>query len=305
MKITNKSEIRVANLGRSGSHAVIRWIMALASGKACFLNDAKPNKNPFLSYSGNDLKGIDKKNLYLDGNGKITEKDLLMYSYEEYPLPLAFNREFEKNHDKFVGKSKNRYDIIILRDPFNFFASRIKLEEYGIRSMHIHVVDEKTKKLMIKFWKDYAKEFLGYTSYLKNNKVVVSYNRWFADENYKKELAKKLGLKYRFVPDKFVSKYGPGSSFDGRKFDGRASQMKVMERWKLYKNIPFYRSIFKDDELMSLSKKIFGKIEGIGILLEKQGFFECLLYNLKFRLPLIIGIARYYIKKILYPIAKR
>lgn len=300
MVFVNKVEIRAVNLGRSGSHAVINWIIRLSSGKVCFLNSAEPSKNPFLLHAGKDLEGIDEKNFYKSKNGEIANKDLLIYSYEENELPEIFNDEYERNHDKFVGKSGKRHDILILRDPFNFFASRIKLEEYGIRSMSIHVVDEKSKKFMIKFWKRYAKEYLGYTNYLKHNKVVISYNKWFTDENYKKSLAKKLGLKYKYLEDKYVSKYGPGSSFDRRKFDGQAGKMKVLERWKAFKDFPFYRSIFEDKELIELSEKIFGRIKGTEILLKKQKYWEKIVYTIKFEVPIITGRIRYYLKKALY-----
>src|SRR3989344_6635871 len=126
MVFVNKVEIRAVNLGRSGSHAVINWIINLSSGKVCFLNSAEPSKNPFLLHAEKDLKGIGEKNFYRGKNGEITRKDLLIYSYEENELPEIFNAESAKNHDKFVGKSEKKYDILILRDPFNFFASRIK-----------------------------------------------------------------------------------------------------------------------------------------------------------------------------------
>ena len=299
MAFINKSEIRIINLGRSGSHAVINWIMKLTPKKCCFLNNAKPHKNPFLSSTEKDIIGLDEKNFYKN-NGEFTKKDLLMYSFEECDIKNLFNQSDEKLHDNFVGKSEKRYDVIILRDPFNFFASRLKLEEYGIRSMDIHIIDERSKRLMMGYWKDYAKEFLGYTNYLKHNKVPISYNKWFSDENYKKDIAKKLGLKYMYVEDKYVSRYGPGSSFDKRKFDGKAKDMRVLERWKVFKDYPFYRGIFKDKEIWELSGKIFGKIEGTEVLLKKQSFLKKALFSAKFLYIVLKGRARYYTKKVIY-----
>jgi hypothetical protein len=33
---------------------------------------------------------------------------------------------FEQHHDQWVGASWQRYDVLILRDPFNLFASRLR-----------------------------------------------------------------------------------------------------------------------------------------------------------------------------------
>ena len=56
-----------------------------------------------------------------------------------------------------------------------------------------------------------------------------------------------------------VSTYGGGSSFDNQNIN--AGQMKVLERWRVYKNIEAYRNLFLNDkELVSLSEIIFGKI---------------------------------------------
>lgn len=300
MDYDNNIEIRVVNLARSGSHALINWVIGLCSGKICFLNSVKPFGSPFENYTEKELVNINEDEFYLDKNGKFTKKDFLIYSYEEYPLDDVFNLEFEKNHDKYVGKSKKRFDVMIFRDPFNFFASRIKLEEYGILSLRIHLVDEKSKKLVMKMWKDYAKEFLGYTKYMNQNKIGISYNQWFLDKSYKRVLAKKFGLPFKDLKDKYVSKYGPGSSFDGRKFDGKANEMKVLDRWKVFGDYPFYRSIFQDKELLELSNKIFGKIEGVNVLHEPQSAAQSMYNSVKFGYQLIKGRLRYHAKKIIF-----
>lgn len=301
----NNVEIRIVNLARSGSHAIINWLIGLCNGKICFLNDVKPNRNPFLNFTEKELINIEEDEFNKNKSGKLTKKDLLICSYEQYPLKDIFVGEFEKNHDRYVGKSGRRIDILILRDPFNFFASRIKLEEYGIASLRIHLVDERSKKIITKLWKEYAKEYLNQTNHLKHNKLVISYNKWCLDKGYKKYLAKKLGFPFKDLEDKFVSKYGPGSSFDGRKYNGKASEMKVLERWKFFKDYPFYRDIFKDKELIGLSNKIFGPMEGTEILLEPQTKAERLYYGLKFSLPIIKGRMRYYAKKLIFPVKEK
>jgi len=50
---------------------------------------------------------------------------------------------------------------------------------------------------------------------------------------------------------------GKGSSWDKRTFDGRAQQMKVLERWKCYKNDKRYLELCSDPVLISLSERYF------------------------------------------------
>jgi len=45
--------------------------------------------------------------------------------------------------------------------------------------------------------------------------------------------------------------------------------MKVLERWKDYKENETFLNIFKDQELVLLSEKIFGIIPGTELLNEK------------------------------------
>ena len=58
-----------------------------------------------------------------------------------------------------------------------------------------------------------------------------------------------------------VARWGPnlwGDSFDNLTFDGRATQMKVLERWRQVADEPLYRSLVADPELIELSTTIFG-----------------------------------------------
>lgn len=258
-KTANNTEIRIVGLRRSGNHAIINWLASHYKGKVCFLNNVKPLMNPFLSFDKSVLAF--NKNFYQDFNindereGKFSKKDCLIYNYEDQPLKQIFHKKFEKNHQKFVGKSKRSYNVLILRDPYNLFASRIfrsKDEEKAISEIKV-----------IKLWKNYAREYVGKTKYLGKNKIVINYNFWFSNENYRREIEKELGLKPNDTKIKEVINIGrgdsKGSSFDGMKFNGKANKMKVLERWKSLIDNKFYRIILVDKELNRLSNKIFGK----------------------------------------------
>jgi len=195
--------------------------------------------------------------------GNFVKKDCLIYGYEEKDLKDVFHEYFEKKHDIWIGKSLKRYDVLILRDPFNTFASKLKRGKLD----HYSLTKPEEKAKLISLWKSYAKEYLGITHYLRHDKSIINYNRWFSDVDYRKNLAQKLGLKFTDKNFNKISRVGGGDAFNGLKFDGQAHKMKVLERWKHFTDHKLYRNIFKDRELVELSNKIFGPLQGAETLL--------------------------------------
>jgi len=306
MEVINNVEFRIVSLARSGHHGIINWIIGQCHGKVCYLNGVKPNRNPYLTYVGKNLKNISEKQFSVDKEkeNKTLKKDYLIYSYEELPLEEIFPNDSGHDHDKYVGKSSKKFDILILRDPYNYFASRLKLEEMGLYDPNIRIklTNKASREILVKLWLQYAKEYLGETAYLKNNKIVINFDKWVSDKSYRQELAKKLNLKFSDVMMNKITKSGPGSSFDKLKYADDGGKMKVLERWKVMKDYPFYRSIFEDKKLVQISNKIFGNIQDTGVLSEQQGMNEKILYTLKFNKLLLKGRIRYLLKKILFPI---
>jgi hypothetical protein len=261
-KIINQMEFRFAGLSRSGNHAVIDWLLSQCKGKKIFLNSIKRcDANPYFSidYTTPDIsKEINN----------LSPKKCLVYSYENFELKDIFSENFEKNHDAYLGKSLDRYDTLLLRDAFNFFASFIAGETANHLSWHLNH-DKKSLQKDIKkqkrLWKAYAREYLGETNFLKHNKTIINYNQWFTDKKYRQELAKKFSLKFN---DKSLNTVSMVSSFEKNMVYGKtgARKMKVLERWKNLVHNALYRDIFADRELVELSIKIFGKIPGAEIL---------------------------------------
>ena len=90
--------------------------------------------------------------------------------------------------------------------------------------------------------------------------MCINFNAWFVSQDYRKNLSKSLGLKFNDKGLNIVPETGEGSSFDHRKFDGKAQKMKILDRWKVLKDKSGFRSLFRDPEIWKLSEKIFGKI---------------------------------------------
>jgi hypothetical protein len=250
--IVNRNEWRVIGMSRSGNHAIIHWILAHAEGRTCFLNCAEPKNNPFCWArplgTGQPCYRVNYPEFDLEREraGTFSTKDYLVYSYEDCFLGMFRDGPWEDEHDAWLGPSASRRDILILRDPFNLFASRLKT---GIGTIPPHTA--------IRIWKQHARQFLGLRRLLRNSAILISYNQWVSRRSYRRRLAKQLGLRFTDSGIDEVSGTAGGSSFDGMEFRRRASRMKVFDRWKLLADDEAYRRLF-DEETIRLSEAIFG-----------------------------------------------
>ena len=249
-EIVNKKEIRVIGLRRSGNHAIINWMVKQQSGYVSHLNNLIPQCNPYRVLYCH----YPKERLKEESWGHFRKKDCLIYSYEDYSLKNITDHKFEKNHNLYIGKSEVRYDLIILRDPFNLLASRIKSDMLDVKEENLQIID---------LWIEYAKEFLQKSNYLHHNKICVNYNRWVSDVNYRQEIATHLNLDFTDTGFNEVRGYGGGSSFDGQDFHGKASDMNVNNRWQHIMDHPLYHQFISNSELMDYFEQIFGCFEGM------------------------------------------
>lgn len=252
-RVVNANELRVIGMSRSGNHAVIQWILGQARGRVCLLNCAAGKSNPFLTarpmgdgdsagayanYAGFDLD--------TERRGVFSRKEWLIYSHEDEFLGNACGDEFDRRHDEYVGATARRRDLLLLRDPFNLFASR-RRAGYGTVS----------DRVALAIWKQHARQFLGRTHRLRHDPLAVSYNRWVSDQTYRRRLAEALGLAFTDAGIDTVAPCAGGSSFDGLAYDGRASEMKVFRRWEAERDNPSFLALF-DDEVLALSEQVFG-----------------------------------------------
>jgi hypothetical protein len=257
--ITNQKELRVIGLRRTGNHAIIEWLKAQQAGKIEHINNTQARCNPYRHKFENIIdyhskhKGWAYKHYLPLSKGNFKKLDCLICSYEDQTLGSICDPFFEKLHDIYVGQSQQRYDLLILRDPFNLFASRFKSNMIGVKAKRMTAVE---------LWIQYAKEFLGESQYLKHNKMPVNYNRFVADIDYRRKLSESLGLTFSDIGIKKVASLGGGSSFDRKGMDGRGDEMKVLERWKYFESDESFREIFQNKTLLHYSEKIFGLIPG-------------------------------------------
>lgn len=249
MPPVNAAEIRVIGMSRSGNHCVIDWLLRQAPGRYCFLNCAEGKSNPFETARALGGDGVLRTNIpgfsiERERRGLFARKDWLLHSYEDAFLGHAFSGWFEERHDRLVGPSAERVDLLVLRDPFNLFASRLRAG--------IALSANTTRRI----WKQHARAFVGGSRHLRRRTVRVGYNTFVRSPRYRMKLARALGLSGRDCGLRTVAQCAGGSSFDGLRLDGRADEMGVTERWRHCIDDPGYRALF-DRETVALAREIF------------------------------------------------
>lgn len=250
-------ELRTAAMMRSGHHAVINWLFQQMSKNALFIN--RPNGRL------HNLKWVPDEFQH-----NLTDPDTCLRLFRENKWqPDYFLFNFEDDSPKritstAIPKLKNLFPIgedfhylIILRDPYNLFASRYKMEETisrkGIKTTSpVGAITNEALSL----WKEYAYEFLGCTSKLRN-KVCINYNTWCLSPAYRQKIANNIGLEFTDKGIDTVPRFGDGSSFDYHSFNEQAQQMKLMARYKQYEHQEWFTQLF-DEEMKSLAQRIFG-----------------------------------------------
>ena len=259
---TQKNQIRIVGLSRSGNHAVINWIIHQLQGKYCFLNCTEPKYNPFytsrpLSEEGKTFKtNIKDFDLEAEQQGNFSEKDYLLFSHEDCFLGNMDTRKNRAQIESWIGKAEEKRNILVLRDPFNMFASRAKSGLLLGHQTH-HGARPISTLTLRRIYKQHAREFLREKKNLKDL-IPINFNEWNSSVEYRANIAKDLDLEFMDEGYKKVEKTAGGSSFDGVAFSGNPHKMNLQDRWENYKNDDSYWELF-DAEIADYSEKIFGK----------------------------------------------
>lgn len=250
-KAINAREWRVIGLSRSGNHAILQWLMAQLPGSYAFLNCTEGQHNPYATVRPMDDGCFYRSNIpgydfEAEAAGRFTPKDTLIFSHEDSFLRRACSDTFEQHHDDWIGPSAERGDILILRDPYNLFASRLRSPTGLV-----------PPKSAMRIWKQHAQQAVNGGGQLRHNPVIIAYNRWFRDENYRRHIAEQLGLDFTDAGRLEVAACNGGSSFDGMAYRHHADRMRVLRRWEHYMDDPEYMALF-DEPTMRLARQVFG-----------------------------------------------
>lgn len=216
-------------MSRSGNHPIIQWIMSQEKKEFIFFNDIR-------SENGNAYNVLRQT--------KKRKADFVICSYEGNTFD-EFYSSFPVKNVKAEGIKR----IILLRDPFNLAASQYFY--FGNISL-----PRRAGRTLSEIWKEHAKEYLGRTDKLEN-KIPISYNKWFIDKEYRKNIADQLGLKFTDKGINRVSNFAGGSSFDQMRYDGSAQEMKTLSRFEtlFYSESAIVEMLLGDKELLALAKE--------------------------------------------------
>ena len=267
----NELTIWVYHLKRGGGHAVVNWIARNLDRQVFHLNNAfsKPLKAQwrgekiFRRITDPDRFGGPGQRLYnveLPTGAGYREvarmkKEVLLTNVENLPLDrVSRDPIFGEGAQRLIGSSQRNLTVLVLRDVYNTFAS----VWHGKRRMR-----NRLHRFYSTQWKAYAREFLGETDFLPADTVRVSFNAWFADDDYRCQVAEEMGLDDADRGVDEVSSDGGGSSFSGQEFQDRARDMAVLDRWRHFVDDPEYVAAF-DEETVELSRRIFGDITNRG-----------------------------------------
>lgn len=175
----------------------------------------------------------------LRGERRLKDYNMLYVEFESQPLDGVNTIDRMDCFDKVFGKYDQVHKLFILRDPWNFFASRLKHRE-----KLYHDPDH--------LWPEYAEAFVQ----AEIEGEYVLYNQFVTDVTTRGLLSDALGGEFDDSAIDDVSQCGGGSSFDGRDYHGKGRQMKVFSRWREYWEDPEFRALFTD-EIVTLADAVF------------------------------------------------
>jgi hypothetical protein len=237
---------------RTGIHAISYWIVSN------------------INYYKDSQEYLDK-NILVNNIPEIKIQPMP----DESKIQLLIHESWDINKDtKFIYDNQecNNKVVIILRDPFNWFASVYQqFEEYKkIRKKEKRYNNntERTDRVLYqkymrhvenqkKLWFNYAENF--FLNKIDKNIILIKYNQWFLDRSYRDKIANDLGFKNKDKYIDFVSHHGSGSSFDGQSLSGSGRKMDVMGRWNSKPHVAFNvrRWARSDKRVEDYSERIF------------------------------------------------
>jgi hypothetical protein len=222
--------LHVYHLRRSGGHGVIDWLLKHQAGNKVHYNQVVPISPGYLEAPCNQICQFP---------GDAAKPLFELISFEDLPLDLV------------AAKVRPpRQAVLMLRDPFNTFASRLRNIEKSrgpdaARKAEIHRIDPA-------LWKQYAREFLN-PRYLPHA-VRLNFNVWYVSASYRRYISEQLG--WTFTDQGFGStsgwKFSQGSSFGDRD----PKHLDLFNRWRVYRDDAQFQGYF-DDEMRQLSAEIF------------------------------------------------
>lgn len=231
----------LTGMRRSGNHVTINWVLDQTEGCAAFYNNIGAMAHPFTGRMKESRPG------------PAAPRPRLVLSYEDMTLAQALSGPLAAFLDARREMRNARVTFgVILRDPYNMFASRLKKwpERFATDAM----IDGQVAQ-----FSDLVAEAHAGTASWKGAPVEpILFNRLVTDAAYRSDLSRRLGTADGDRGLDSVPVYGHGSSFDG--YEASAGHVKgaVMDRARAAKDDPAFRRIAADPVIRRLGQDVFG-----------------------------------------------
>lgn len=244
----------VWGIRRSGNHAIIGWLLRCVGAPFVHFNDIQDPRNP-VTPDGVVVSGVQawryKRGLLRQARQFVRSRNDATFAgsdpsvdYEKLAsLPGLACRVFSYE-DKPVSGA--RPALLVLRDPFNLFASLLKAG-YFTRPL----------EELPATYASHAKEFLRQK---ETGLVGVDFNEWFRNASYRVSTAHRLGFDTDGAAYDEVPANGGGSSFSGRSHRGQASRMDVLGRWRNSVEHADFRYLINDRLVRSAAEEIYPEL---------------------------------------------
>lgn len=247
--------IAIHALQRSGLHGVVGWVLSHLDSKYLFINHAMKHDgydNGFFTNITRIRERYSTESNIGKFEGQVIPTIIVGIEDEETKVALRWlQRQFGK-------KARRICNVLVIRDPYNLYASRLRGQLGHLGKVNPTATDY---EVFVRKYQDHAK--IIDNSPRSDDWVTISFNEWFTSGNYRKvvrdqlNLSESAGARHDAVLD-----YGGGSSFDGLRFDGKASEMKILDRWREFESDPKMIRILRNKQLARIDRQYFGTIYG-------------------------------------------
>lgn len=201
-----KQDIHLFSCKRSGTHALVTWILHHWREHCCWAIDNPRTAKIHINKKSSGF-APERYPQPRDKHGDGKEFPIRIWSYEtpdEESLTNGALSEWQKN-----GEWKPIY-LALLRDPFNYMAS---LAMFNGRQVD-----------------GWARKYLRFINLVHSHPLIhkIYFHTWFSDTAYRRSISKIIGMKHTDNGLDIVKSIG--SSFQKNIKNGR--ELKVLNRWE-------------------------------------------------------------------------
>lgn len=244
----NALELRCLGMRRSGNHGIIEWLIDAVEamhgvGSTVHLNNIPLGVNGYRSrhqYPEPSDPVEYTRCMGIRRYRNFKQTALLLRSYEDFTLA----RFRQKEPQKYYGQSERQCDVVIIRDPLNLFASRIKSKKIGTKS-DIEQIDL------------YLDHFRGHLA--DETLLPIFYNSWLTNSEYRDGILSALGLPVGHRLNLISSYRGGGSSFVGA--HQALDPNTLLRRWHSMRDDIYFRNqILGNSDLWEITETYFHEV---------------------------------------------